>query len=163
MRQYARKMLPGYMVPSAITFLNELPVTVNGKLERAALPELVAFQCEDESVSRGDRLETQLLAIWQRTLKIKRLGIADDFFELGGDSLLAARIFSEIKRILGKNLPLATLFQAPTIEKLAAVLREAERKPRYSPLVAIQGHGHGATQSGAVRSIKTGKLNQTKA
>ena len=69
------------------------------------------------------------------------IGVTDDFFEIGGDSLLALRIFTEIQKTMGKNLPLATLFQMPTIEKLATALRQEGWKPNWAPIVAVQPHG----------------------
>jgi thioesterase domain-containing protein len=141
LRRHAQQMLPGYMVPSAFVLLQELPVTAHGKLDRCALPEPVDVQAKKGSVPPRDALETQLVAIWENALRIEPIGVTDDFFELGGHSLMAARIFSKIKTMLGKNLPLATLFQTPTVEKLAAALREQGRQPRSSSLVAIQPRG----------------------
>ena len=69
------------------------------------------------------------------------IGVTDDFFEIGGDSLLALRIFMEIQKTMGQNLPLAALFQMPTIEKLATALRQEGWKPNWAPLVAVQPHG----------------------
>jgi thioesterase domain-containing protein/acyl carrier protein len=86
-------------------------------------------------------LEAQLAAIWERAFGMESVGVTDDFFEMGGDSLLAVRIFAEVERTLGKNLPSATLFQMPTVEKFAAALRREGWKPTWSPLVAIQSHG----------------------
>src|SRR4029077_3878354 len=123
LRQHAQQTLPGYMVPSALVFLQELPLTANGKLDRRALPDPVAFQGEKGSVPPRDALETQLVAIWEKALGLQPIGITDNFFQLGGDSLLAVRIFAEIEQTLGKRLPLGTLFQMPTVETLAEKVR----------------------------------------
>lgn len=140
LRRHAQQMLPDYMVPSAVVFLRELPLTASGKLDRRALPE-PALQGEAVSVPPRDTLETQLVAIWEKALRLKPIGITDNFFELGGNSLLAVRIFAEIERTLGKRLPLAALFEMPTIEALAPRVRQATRPEDWRPLVAIQLHG----------------------
>ena len=129
------------MVPSALVFLEELPLTANGKLDRRALPEPVAVHGEKGSVPPRDALETQLVAIWEKVLRLQPIGVTDDFFELGGNSLLAVRIFAEIEQTLGKRLPLATLLEMPTVEKLAQRVREETRPEDWGPLVAIQLQG----------------------
>jgi FkbH-like protein len=86
-------------------------------------------------------IEKQLCEIWQDLLGIERVGIHDDFFELGGNSLLAVRLFAQIERLTGKRLPVVTIFQSPTIERLAAILNNSGWKPPTSSLVAIQPEG----------------------
>jgi thioesterase domain-containing protein/acyl carrier protein len=140
-RDFLKTKLPDFMLPSNIVVLEKLPLNANGKVDRRALLKSIAAPREKVSVPPRDPLEAQLVAIWEMVLRIEPIGITDDFFELGGHSLMAARIFSQIKTRLGKNLPLATLFKTPTVEKLAAVLREPRWKPTWSPLVAIQPRG----------------------
>jgi thioesterase domain-containing protein/acyl carrier protein len=108
---------------------------------------------EPSDAAPRDELERQLTAIWERALGVQPIGIGENFFELGGDSLLAIRVFYQIEKTLGKHLPLATLFEAPTIEELASVLRQEHWSPRWTSLVEIQAsgskppffcvHGHG--------------------
>jgi amino acid adenylation domain-containing protein len=141
LRSYLLGKLPDYMVPSAVVFLEELPLTANGKLDRRALPKPVALQCEAVLVPPRDALETQLVAIWEKALTLQPIGITDNFFELGGNSLLAVRIFAEIERTLGKRLPLAMLFEMPTVESLAPRVRQATRPEDWGPLVAIRLQG----------------------
>jgi amino acid adenylation domain-containing protein len=141
LRQHALKMLPDYMVPSAMVFLKKLPLTVNGKLDRRALPEPIALQGEEQSVPPRDSLEAQLLAIWEKALQLHPISITDNFFQLGGNSFLAVRVFVEIEQILGKRLPLATLFETPTVETLAERVRQVTRPEDWRPLVAIQLQG----------------------
>jgi aspartate racemase len=86
-------------------------------------------------------LEQQLVALWGNVLHLKSIGIRDNFFELGGNSLLAARLFAQIENRLGRHLPLATLFQFPTIELLANFLRDSDTSKPWSSLVAIQPEG----------------------
>jgi acyl carrier protein len=110
------------MVPSAFVRLDALPLTPSGKLDRRALPT-PEVQSQSESVEPSNGLERQLTVIWKSVLGVDRIGTKDDFFELGGHSLLALRMMAEIKSALGVNLPLATLLEAPTIERLAELLQ----------------------------------------
>ena len=96
---------------------------------------------DDKFVSPRDHLETQLKIIWEKCIGIKRIGITDNFFEMGGHSLLAVSLLAEIEKATGKKLPLATLFQAPTIEQLATILRDDDWSAPWSSLVAIQPGG----------------------
>ena len=141
MREFLKHKLPEYMVPGSFVVLDSLPLTASGKLNRRALPE------PDQSVNKPKRLrstetplENSLTAIWADVLQVKAIGVNDNFFELGGHSLLAVRLFAQIEKRLGKRLPLATLFQAPTIAQLAAVIDKSIQKdltPAWSSLVAI--------------------------
>jgi len=92
-------------------------------------------------VAPRDALERQLTKIWEEVLHIEPVGLRDNFFDLGGDSLLAVRLFAQIDKTFGQKLPLATLFQAPTVEQLGTVLRQEEWSAPWSPLVAIQPKG----------------------
>jgi thioesterase domain-containing protein/acyl carrier protein len=92
-------------------------------------------------VEPRDPVELKLVQIWERVLQVGSVGVSDDFFDLGGHSLSAARLFEEVERVLGTRLPLTTLFQASTVESLAAVLRGADPSPRWSSLVPMQLQG----------------------
>jgi thioesterase domain-containing protein/acyl carrier protein len=122
--------------------LETLPLTANGKIDSRALPTPVH---DPESnpifLPPRDELEVQLTKIWERVLGVRSISITDNFFELGGHSLLAIRLFSEIERVWGKNLPLATLFQAQTIEQLANILRQEGWTAPWSSLVQMQPGG----------------------
>ncbi len=135
--------LPAYMVPSAFVFLDCLPLTPSGKIDRRSLPAPDPSRVDSPGhlVAPRDHLELQLVKIWEKLLGKEGVGIRDDFFELGGHSLLAARLFVEIERSLGKYLPVATLFQAPTVEQLAQVMREEVRLPSWASLVELQRKG----------------------
>ncbi len=141
LRDFLKAKLPDYMVPSAIVALEKFPLNANGKLDRHALPEPDQSAASEHYVAPRNQLEEQLVKLWQEVLGVQPLGVTNDFFALGGHSLLAVRIFAAIESIFGKKLPLATLFQSPTIEKLAAALREQGWQPSWSPLVAIQPRG----------------------
>ncbi|MBC8229645.1 amino acid adenylation domain-containing protein [bacterium] len=144
LRRFLKQKLPDYMVPSAFVQLDSLPLTPNGKVDRRALPapDTARAELEGTFVPPRDELELQLTKIWEKVLGNKPIGVRDNFFELGGHSLLAVRLFAQIEKIFGKNLPLATLFQAPTVEQLASILRqEGWSPPLLSSLVAIQSGG----------------------
>lgn len=140
LRAFLKNRLPDYMIPSAFVFLDALPLTLNGKIDRKALPAPGQAR-QSEPAKPGTPLERMLAGIWSRVLKLENVGIHDDFFELGGHSLMAVGLFAEIDKQLGKNLPLATLFQAPTISQLAAIIEQEGWTAPWSPLVAIQPHG----------------------
>jgi thioesterase domain-containing protein/acyl carrier protein len=141
LRDFLKQKLPEYMVPSSFVVLDSLPLTSSGKLNRRALPAPVD---SNASVDRGGAilaapetpLEKSLTAIWADVLEVKAIGINDNFFDLGGHSLLAVRLFGQIEKKMGKRLPLATLFQAPTVAQLAAVIQR-DWTPEWSSLVAI--------------------------
>jgi amino acid adenylation domain-containing protein len=141
LRGFLKTKLPDYMLPVAVVVLEKFPLNSNGKIDRQAFPEAVTTRGGKVFVGPRDGLEAQLIAIWESALGIQPIGVTDDFFEIGGHSLLAVRMLSEIERIFGKNLPLAILLQMPTIEKLAAALRQEDWKPTWSPLVKIQPRG----------------------
>jgi amino acid adenylation domain-containing protein len=140
LRQLLQQQLPEYMVPSAFVMLLTLPLTPNGKIDTSALPvpDLSGQESAPNFVAARDEFEVQLTKIWQQVLGVRSISITDNFFELGGHSLLAIRLFSEIERVWGKNLPLATLFQAQTIEKLADIILQEGWSVPYSSLVQIQ-------------------------
>ena len=130
LRAYVEKELPAYMVPSVFVAMEKLPLTPNGKIDRKALPaptQRVAVK--NEFVAPRDATEQLLAQIWANVLKVKRVGLHDNFFDLGGHSLLAVRIMVEIEKHTNIRLPLATLLHAPTIADLAAILRNRSGSP----------------------------------
>jgi aspartate racemase len=143
LRTFVGSKLPQYMVPAAFVVLETLPKTPNGKIDRQVLSRIerpADVACE-LLAPPTTILEDQLKKIWEDTLGRKPIGIRDNFFELGGHSLLAARLMQRISRILDKTVPLALLFEAPTIEKLADVLERNEWAEQWSCLVAVQPEG----------------------
>jgi amino acid adenylation domain-containing protein len=138
-RQHLQQTLPDYMIPAVFVQLAALPLTPNCKIDRRALPAPLQTRIEaaDSFVAPSDELESQLTEIWEEFLKIKPIGITDNFFELGGDSLLAMSLFVKIGTICQTQLPLSAIFQAPTIESLAKVLRAETSLPNWYSLVPI--------------------------
>jgi len=142
-RSYLKESLPEYMLPAAFVVLDRLPLSPNGKIDRKALPapDLMQANSEREYVPPRDSFEYQISKLWEEVLGREPIGIKDNFFELGGHSLMAVRLFARIGKTIGKQLPLATLFQAQTIEEFARILRQSGWQPPWSPLVAIQPNG----------------------
>ena len=119
--------LPDYMVPSLFVRLEKLPLTPNGKIDRKALPAPSTQATPDtEYVAPRSLAEARLAEIWEEVLQRRPIGIRDDFFALGGHSLLALRILARITERLSVRLPLRALFDAPTVEQLAAQLTDNE-------------------------------------
>lgn len=143
LRRTLRETLPDYMVPAAIVPMEAFPLTPNGKVDRTALPAPSAepVHADGQPVEPRNRIELQLTAIWEQVLGVTPIGVRDNFFSLGGYSLLALRLFSAIEQTFGIRLPMAVLFQAPTIERLAEVLAQEGGHVRWRSLVAIQPSG----------------------
>jgi len=140
---WLRKHLPDYMVPSSLVEMEAYPLTPNGKIDRKALP-LPEFKKTSQQVPSKepiDDLERSLLEIWESVLMNKSIGIHDNFFQIGGHSLLAARIFARIEQQLDRKLPLATLFSVQTIAGLAQVIREDDISTDWKSLVPIRSTG----------------------
>jgi len=104
-------------------------------------PDLAQPTLERTFVAPRDTLERQLTKIWEKVLAIQPIGVRDNFFDLGGHSLLAVRLVTQIKKILGKDLPAAILFQTPTIEQLASILRQGKGPDSWSSLLPIHPGG----------------------
>ncbi len=142
LRAFLKNQLPEYMVPSEFIRLQELPLTPNGKVDRKALAALAPEkESSDDYVPPSDPVQSRLAAIWEEILGKRPVGVRDNFFELGGHSLLALRLMRRIERAFERTLPLAALFEAPTIEQLAVVLDQQVSTVGTSLLVPIQPLG----------------------
>ncbi|QJB31967.1 non-ribosomal peptide synthase/polyketide synthase [Chitinophaga oryzae] len=124
---YLEAKLPEYMVPSLFIKIDRIPVTPNGKVDRKALPDPDAGALSENAyVAPRNETEEILAEIWQQLLEVEQVGIHDDFFALGGHSLLSIRLIAAIRRKLGKEIALSNIFDAPTVAALAASLMAPE-------------------------------------
>ncbi len=120
LRGHLRTILPEYMVPQHYVPLEKLPLTPNGKVDRKALPGLDGGAVTQAAyVAPGSDTEVRLAAIWQEVLGVKRVGAQDNFFDLGGHSILATRVLARVKQTFGLTLPLRRFFDAPVVAALA--------------------------------------------
>ncbi len=126
LRSFLETKLPNYMIPSAFVMLDTIPLTPNGKIDRNALLELdiSANSLDKDFVAARNSMEKTLVGIWKDILEIETLGIYNNFFELGGDSLMATQISSRIREIWEIDLSLHSLFERPTIAKLSEYIEE---------------------------------------
>jgi amino acid adenylation domain-containing protein len=126
LRDYLRRYLPEFMVPSVFTELSELPLTPNGKLDRAALPAPDGLRPELAGgfVVPVGAAEESLAGIWALVLGVDRIGAEDNFFELGGHSLLATQVISRIGTVFGIEIPLSAMFDWPTVRALARIVED---------------------------------------
>jgi thioesterase domain-containing protein/acyl carrier protein len=136
LRQHLAATLPEYMIPAAFMVLESLPLSPSGKVDRRALPA-PEFATSAKLASPRDVLEQRLVAMWERILAVRPVGVRDNFFSLGGHSLTALRLMTEVEKEFSIRLPVAALFQSPTIESLAPLLRN-QTAPLSSPAIQLQ-------------------------
>ena len=141
LREHLRGALPDYMVPSALMLLEQLPLTPNGKIDRKALPanDAVSVGIAVGGKSPRNSTEQRLAAIFSKVLRTEVTSIHESFFDLGGHSLLAVSLMDQIEREFGTRVPLAQLFSAPTIARLAEHMNAPDARPkRWNSLVPIR-------------------------
>jgi len=140
MRDVLRGTLPDYMLPHNVVVLEAMPLLPNGKIDRKSLPAPAgpALTSKPKGEPPRNDLERSVASAMQAVLKVADIGVSDDFFSLGGHSLLAARLVGQINRELGMHLSLRTLFESPTVEKLARAIEKArggDAEPTRPPIV----------------------------
>ncbi|MBD9358039.1 non-ribosomal peptide synthetase/type I polyketide synthase [Methylomonas albis] len=128
LRSHLKHSLPDYMLPAAFVFIAELPLTPNGKINRKALPAPDSVRPELTAGFAAPRnaLENSIAEIWRQTLNLEHVGIDDNFFDLGGHSLLLTRVYESLRKQVSEPFALITLFQHPTIRSLASRLADQE-------------------------------------
>ena len=121
LRRHLREQLPDYMVPSGFVILDQIPLTVSGKVDRQALPDVDREHSDLAANYVGPRSETEnvITQIWQQVLDVKKLGIHDNFFDLGGHSLLMVQVYNKLREACHKDVPMVELFRNPTIAALS--------------------------------------------
>lgn len=142
-RQNLLLKLPEYMVPRTIIKIDQIPLTSNGKVDKKALQQIQDLtETEKKKFVLPQTKKQQMIAeVWASNLGLKEISITDDFFELGGHSLIAVKVMSIIEKMTGKRLPLATLFENSTVEKLADLLDADEQEIKWNSLVPIKTSG----------------------
>jgi thioesterase domain-containing protein/acyl carrier protein len=142
-RNYLRDKLPDYMTPAYFIKMDSFPLTVHGKVDYQALPlpDETDFDRPHEYVPARNSTERQLVEIWEQVLGIQPIGVRDNFFDLGGHSLMAVRLFSQIENKIGVKLPLMTLFDVPTIANQARSLQSSREESDPTWVVEVQTGG----------------------
>ncbi|MCP5103010.1 MAG: amino acid adenylation domain-containing protein, partial [bacterium] len=137
LQEYLSKHLPGYMVPMYYVFLEEIPLSPSGKVDRKSLPEPASSSDNEEYVAPGDEVQARVAAIWEEELDEAPIGIYDNFFKRGGHSLKAIGVANKIQKTFGVTIPIQALFQHPTIARISRLIessrvtgfREIEKQP----------------------------------
>ncbi|MCW8126028.1 amino acid adenylation domain-containing protein [Microbulbifer halophilus] len=140
LRSRLRRTLPDYMVPAQFAILDRWPLNANGKLDRGALPA-PGWQPRGAYTAPRSELEVKLADLWSGILDVETVGIHDSFFDLGGDSLSAARMLSRLREITGREISLGAVFESATIAELAQKLEQSQARDPLSVLLPLHGGG----------------------
>lgn len=142
-REVLAARLPGYMVPTQFALVKELPRTANGKLDRHALASVAQPNPPAEGIKLRPRngIEARILQMWTSILGVEGIGVRDDFFELGGDSIKAMMLMSRLTQLTGKSIPVKTIFEHRTIERIAGALLSGGKWSSQTSVVPIQPNG----------------------
>jgi amino acid adenylation domain-containing protein len=149
-RMALRQLLPDYMVPSRLVIVGEIPLSPNGKIDRAALDACGRKAINAEGSEAGmvlprTPLEIAIAEVWSEVLGLETIGAFDNFFDVGGHSLLATQVISRLRTRLGIDVPIRNLFEGPTVAAMAAGILEAAGPVRSDGAVAVPNGGSGAT------------------
>ncbi len=147
LRQFLKRDLPDYMLPSHFVWLDAFPQTPNRKVDRARLPspEIASGMASDADIQPAcNKLEQQIVNTWKSVLGLADVGVNQDFFDLGGTSLAAARMMRELEEVQGQRLPLALLISHPTVKRLAGALTREGWEANWKSLVPIDERGNNA-------------------
>jgi amino acid adenylation domain-containing protein len=144
LRDFLKQKLPDYMIPIAFVRLDKFPLTPSGKVDRRALPKpTVSDFCQhNQFIAPSSDTEQKLAKIWSEVLNIQQVGVKDNFFEIGGNSLSAIHLIASIEKLFGKELPISLVLTNPTIEKFGRLLDTNSEIFDNSPLIPIQPKGN---------------------
>ena len=166
LQDHVRQSLPEFMVPSSVVILDAFPLTPNGKADRRALPAPDSSQIvAGEKLAPRDDLEMILVRIWEKILGVPNIGVDDNYFDLGGHSVLAVRLLADVEKVVGRKIPLTSLFRGSTVASLAKLLKEGAES-ETDPLVTEFQSGDGtsppifAIAAPGVRSLGYAKLSR---
>ncbi len=143
LRSFLMVKLPDHMIPASFIFIESFPLTTSGKVDRKSLPEPEVLQSETigSMIQPRNPLEFQMAQLWEEILQKTSLSVTDNFFEIGGHSLLAVRLMAKVEKVFGKRIPLTALFQEGTIEHLTSLVMSGTEQQHFSPLVELQKQG----------------------
>ena len=142
-RKRLQENVPDYMVPSFYMEIEDIVLTKNGKVDRKSLPKILN-SVESEYYPPTNAIEKHIVAVWETLFDQKPIGIQDNFFDIGGHSLLAVQLISTINNKLGSNLYVSSIFQAPTIKLLSGLINETkEASLKFDPLIKIKKSAKG--------------------
>lgn len=157
LRNYLTRYLPGYMIPSAFVRVEAFPVTVNGKIDTRALPEPEWRALEAESASDAPRNFKERLVIykWEKLLGTTGIGIYDNFFDVGGNSLIMMQSIRWFKKAFDVDFPVAAFYNSPTVEAIAETIRTLQRSPLLEEAVEVLGEGAQALARAPIVALQT--------
>ncbi|OPD17797.1 hypothetical protein AL709_18590, partial [Clostridium botulinum] len=162
-REYLLNKLPEYMVPSYFIQIEKLPLTLNGKLDKKALPEPYRkINTGVEYEAPRDEIQEKILLIWREVLGVENIGINDNFFELGGHSLNATNFISKVYRELNREIPLKQLFKSPTIKGLSKFI-ESIKENSYFKIEKVEEKEFYEASSAQKRMYTLQKLDEESA
>jgi natural product biosynthesis luciferase-like monooxygenase protein/amino acid adenylation domain-containing protein len=150
LRNHLKQKLPEYMVPSALVYVDHLPLTANGKIDRKALTRREVTDAEEAATTEKSRtfVEEIVANLWMEVLRLKNVGTSENFFEIGGHSLLATQVVSRIRQVFSVELPLRAMFETPTVAHIAErVERMRGGEPSVAPQLVSVPHEGGAPLS----------------
>jgi amino acid adenylation domain-containing protein len=169
LRSFLSKQLPPVMIPATFVFLDRLPLTANGKVDRQALPVPSRDRCELQQTYVAPRtpVESILAEIWAQLLKVDKVGIHDNFFQLGGHSLLGIQVISRIRASLKLQLPLRHLFEHPTVAELAALIVQLqaggnEPTALCEAIAELEGLSEEEAQRALIEALETREAQEGK-
>ncbi|HEX8186018.1 MAG TPA: phosphopantetheine-binding protein [Blastocatellia bacterium] len=138
LRGFLAQKLPEYMVPASYVFLEALPLTSSGKIDRRALPlpALTASESDEEFVAPRDDAEEVMAGIWAEVLGLEQVGVESNFFEMGGHSLTASQVIYRVRDLFQVELPVRSLFESPTVAGICKVLIASEARPGLTLTIA---------------------------